>query len=362
VFALTWLACADEGPAGPPGPQPLDLPADPAVAAMPVGVRTIELGGHLAEVWYPAAEPGPGEDVDFAAAAPDVVLQATGPLDVPLLPTVAVRDAEPRALAEPQPLVVFSHGFGGTRLQSVTLTTHWAGRGYVVVATDHAGRSLPDLLPCLFSPPLEGCALSFDDPGPADVSELLDALEAPPDWLAPLLDLERVAVTGHSAGGGTTVTVGADDDRVDALVPMAGGDATGGLPTLRLAGTCDAIVPADASAAAHAASPAADGYLEVLGAGHLAFSDLCTLELGRIADEVFAPRDDVSDVFLAQLRALGTDGCPGSVAPEGLRDCEALLPLERSDELLRGLTAAFLDRELRGAAGPLPTAPELSAP
>jgi alpha-beta hydrolase superfamily lysophospholipase len=203
---------------------------------MPVGVRTIELGGHLAEVWYPAAEPGPGEDVDFAAAAPDVVLQATGPLDVPLLPTVAVRDAEPRALAEPQPLVVFSHGFGGTRLQSVTLTTHWAGRGYVVVATDHAGRSLPDLLPCLFSPPLEGCALSFDDPGPADVSELLDALEAPPDWLAPLLDLERVAVTGHSAGGGTTVTVGADDDRVDALVPMAGGDATGGLPTLRLAG------------------------------------------------------------------------------------------------------------------------------
>lgn len=83
----------------------------------------------------------------------------------------------------------------------------------MVVATDHAGRSMSDLLPCLFLPPLKGCTLGFDDPGPDDVAAMIDWLGAPPDWLAGAVDLERLGITGHSAGGGTAVTVGNSDVR-----------------------------------------------------------------------------------------------------------------------------------------------------
>ena len=37
-----------------PKAEALRIPDDPATADMPVGVRTVELGGASVEVWYPA--------------------------------------------------------------------------------------------------------------------------------------------------------------------------------------------------------------------------------------------------------------------------------------------------------------------
>ena len=39
----------------------------------------------------------------------------------------------------PEPVVLFSHGLGGTRAGSVFLGEHWAARGYVAVFLQHPG-------------------------------------------------------------------------------------------------------------------------------------------------------------------------------------------------------------------------------
>src|ERR1700754_2193912 len=41
--------------------------------------------------------------------------------------------------AESSPVIIFSHGLGGTRAGSEFLGNHWAQRGYVVVFVQHPG-------------------------------------------------------------------------------------------------------------------------------------------------------------------------------------------------------------------------------
>ena len=54
--------------------------------------------------------------------------------------------APPPATGGPFPVVLFSHGYAGFPEQSVSLTTHLARWGFVVVAPDHVERSLDGLL------------------------------------------------------------------------------------------------------------------------------------------------------------------------------------------------------------------------
>lgn len=228
MILLALAACA-------PRPEPLDLPADPAAAGAPVGVQTVSLDADLTlEIWYPAGDAdadAPREILDFDAYVPASFTAAVGAFEFPDLESPASRDLALRVPEAPYPVVLFSHGLGGARIQSVDYTAHLASRGYVVVAADHVGRRMSDLLPCLLSPPLEGCDLSgtFEDPGPDDLAAALDWLErqvANPDspWYG-ALDLERVGLSGHSAGGGTTAALGEEDPRFRSLLAMAGGAA-----------------------------------------------------------------------------------------------------------------------------------------
>lgn len=355
-------ACAGDKPDSASGaPEPLVLPADPGEIAMPVGVRTVLVGERSVEVWYPAAEAaagGAGERVELADLVPDSVRTALGEAALPGIETIAVRDAPLRRLEAPLPVVLFSHGFGGFPQQSVDLTSHLAGRGYVVLSTDHAGRSIGDLLPCLFSPPLDGCGLAADDPGPADLAAIVAGLEADPGFLSGAIDLSLRAVVGHSAGGGTASTFAETDPELDAAVVMAAPPAvTTGVPVLLLDGSCDGIVLEEGVASAFATVP--DGVrVRMEGAGHLAFSDICALELGTLAEELLAPRDDVNTALLAQLVGLGTDGCPGGAVT--VPDCgTAFLPLETTTPVIRSSTTAFLDAHLRG--GPALGTPDYGA-
>ncbi len=132
--------------------EPLDLPADPAAWGGPVGVSTFDQDGTAIEVWYPAPSSAAGaatEVMEMWQFIPEVVLDTLGGFSLPEVDTRAIRDAPLRAPEAPYPVVVFSHGFGGFRLQSVDFATHLASRGYVVVAADHPGRSLGAVLPCL---------------------------------------------------------------------------------------------------------------------------------------------------------------------------------------------------------------------
>lgn len=359
-FLLGSLLVACTGGAddsGAPAPEPLVLPEDPAAAGVPVGVRTVEIpGGPTVEIWYPAPDAvagEAGEAVDVGQFVPESVTELVGEVVLGDLESSAVRDAALREPESPYAVVLFSHGLGAFRSQSPDLVTHLASRGYVVVSADHQGRTLGDLLPCVFSPPLEGCAMSTDDPGEQDIPEVLDWLEevaaaGSGSFLEGRVDLEALALTGHSAGGRTTSTVGNEDPRVKAQLAYAAGvPLTGPGPRLLVGGSCDAYADGEAMEAALAESEGAV-LLSLTGAGHLPFSDICELDLAGLAEEVLGPREDVNQALLDQLVALATDGCPVA-EPPGWEDCETdWQDLDQSQEIVRHASTVFLDEALRG--------------
>lgn len=347
-LALTLAACA--------APEPLALPDDPAARGVPVGVSTWTLEHTTVEVWYPASDAAAGdptEVVDLGAFIPASVTEVLGPVPLPELDPGAIRDAPLRTPEVPYPAVLFSHGFGGYRLQSLDFAVHLASRGYVVVAPDHPGRMLGDLLPCLFTPALDGCDLSGmagDDPAPEHLEQALERLlaeAAEGGALEGAVDTGRLGISGHSAGAGSAATLGGEDERFSAVLPMSTSSAPDrDVPALLMAGTCDGVIPAASTEAAFEGMD--QGHLlSIAGAGHLAFSDICALDMPALAEELLAGRDDVSDVMLEGLLLLAADGCPGyAPAVEG---CQDFGDLDRAQEIVRHYSTVFFDQALYGA-------------
>jgi predicted dienelactone hydrolase len=105
----------------------------------------------------------------------------------------------------PFPLIVWSHGAGGSKDNYLTLMVHWASYGYVTIQPTHSdSRSLAA------NP---RAPVSFRDwqNRPADVSFILDSLaelEAREPALKGLIDSKRVGVGGHSFGANTAQLIG----------------------------------------------------------------------------------------------------------------------------------------------------------
>ncbi len=144
------------------------------------------------------------------------------------------------------PLVVFAHGWNGRGANFVGFGERWAREGYIV--------ALPT-----FPLSHEGIAYSDDYVNqPADISLVIDELVglANDDPLAGRVDVEHVAVGGHSLGGATVFGVAYNscciDERIDATIqvsggplPYDGGDYDHRLPTpmLLVHGVLDGTVP-----------------------------------------------------------------------------------------------------------------------
>lgn len=301
-----------------------------------VGVTTIEVDGSPVEVWYPAADGAwqgatrASYDIrdwlpeDTAALVPDEA--------APLYELYGWRDV---AGSEdgPFPLVLFSHGFAGYRMQSATLLTHLASWGYVVAAPEHPERGLARIVAEL---------VPAADESPATIRTLLDAFDAGADDGTPfagLVDMERVVMTGHSAGGGTTLAV-MDDERIDAAIVYAAGsgDLTPtGKPVLFLAGALDGIIPITSVRAGYDASVAPRRLISMARTGHLAFSDLCAV--GRDQGGILQIASDYGVPVPPVLLVLGSDGCR-----------EGDEPVEVAWPLIHHASVAFLDEALGGVA------------
>lgn len=258
--------CAGAGPASAAAVQDPTLPGP-----YPVGVTrfttsyvsTVTGNTRIltTEIWYPAGPAAAGQ------------------------PTEAVFDGVRDAAHAPGrfPLLIFSHGSGGIRFQSVFYTRHLASHGFIVAAPDHPGNTLIDNTESL---PL----LTMDRP--RDVQFLLDRLLDPasvPEIIDGHVDADRIGVTGHSFGGFTALAVATAafnprDDRVKAIVPLApfasiysaGALALVRVPVMIQGSTGDTTTPFATNQQQPYDRLAAPRYLvEITDGQHLTFASTC---------------------------------------------------------------------------------------
>ena len=116
---------------------------------------------------------------------------------------------------EKAPVVVFSHGLGGTREGSPFLGQHWAARGYVAVFVQHPGSDdsvWKDLPPAKRLTALQEAAsvknsiLRMQDI-PAVLDQLAKWNDESSHVLAGRLNAKQVGMSGHSFGGQTTQAI-----------------------------------------------------------------------------------------------------------------------------------------------------------
>lgn len=319
LFSCALLAltgCADDvwverldapEPVAPTGPGPYSI-----------GITTLEVesGGRLLpiDVWYPAGGGGTLEEYVLEVGVLELARFDS--------PRGAKRGAKLDRRGAPYPAVVFSHGNGGVRFQSIFLTEFLVTHGFVVAAPDHVGNTFAEQInQQLALPAAKAAALR-----PADVSrtldQLLEASSTKGHALGGAVDEARLAVMGHSfgaftalriagatidtaavlaecqAGGGlvcdgwedTEMPASQHDPRFAAAVAHAPGGAVAmyagsrngfsdvAVPTMIQGGTTDGLTPfASEQKAPFASLPAPKSLLAIEKAGHFTFSDMCTL-------------------------------------------------------------------------------------
>lgn len=215
--------------------------------------RVLLLVVGLLPSWAWAGESGHGYDPVAVVEQPN-----TAPLDLIVKDEGRGREIPIRVYLStqttPQPVVLFSHGLGGSREGSAYLNKHWAARGYVAVFLQHLGS---DTSVWHDKPISERMAAMRQAAGAEnfilrvkDVPAVLDQLQrwnrADRDPLAGRLDMERVGMSGHSFGAVTTQavsgqsaavgTVSFGDPRIKAAVVMSPSSPRRGDPKQAFAG------------------------------------------------------------------------------------------------------------------------------
>ena len=289
-------------------PQEPEVTAADLAAEGPyaVGVTTRSLPeGGLVEIWYPADESAAGgtDTYNVRNFLPEsIATLITGDIDDSFV-IDATRDAPP-ASDGPFPVVLFSHGAASFRLQSSHLAQHLASWGIVTASTDHPSRDLLNR----FGGTAEGQPPAVDQM--RSMRTYLTTLDGDA-LLGRALDNERVALGGHSAGGGTIVEMASDPGILGYVSYASGlGDAAPNVPSMFMAGALDTIVdPIERTKAAFDAAPPPSWFWNFDGAGHLAFSDLCAIG-GGDANLIDLGEAAGLGPFLDEgIRRLATDGC-----------------------------------------------------
>jgi len=199
----------------------------------------------VVQVWYPAEKIDgyPAPYLDFAQRrikpiSEQVELPPFMINHIQEVKSNSYLNAPIKTAIESYPLIIFSHGLGGMRMQNTIQMEELASRGFIAIAMDHpfdanvtffndgskadfrsayVGDINPDNFWKIRLPQINTRA--------ADVSFILDTIQEYQDqneefWS--LIDLERVGVMGHSFGGGTAIVASSKDPRLDACVALDG--------------------------------------------------------------------------------------------------------------------------------------------
>lgn len=140
-------------------------------------------------VWYPAAANATQSETIFG-----------GPPEKEIFAPVTVAPgAEFSSATRKYPLVLLSHGTGGSAIQLMWLAVYLASRGYIVAAVNHHGNTAaePRLAP-------QGFLLYWERA--RDLTAVLDNLLDDP-FFGARIDRNRIGAAGFSLGGYTVISV-----------------------------------------------------------------------------------------------------------------------------------------------------------
>ena len=204
----------------------------------------------MISIWYPAKSKSSAKAPYMQTQASAVFDQITatsagiapGSIAWNAVETHAWKDAEAAPADSKRPVILYSPGAGEPRSLGTLLVTELASRGYIVVTVDHTyetqaiafpgGRVAESRMPESSSAEL---ILSLYDIRVKDIRFVIDMLEtmqktsrpaagqaAFPAGLIESMDLTRIGMFGHSAGGGTAIQAMYEDERIRAGINMDG--------------------------------------------------------------------------------------------------------------------------------------------
>ena len=174
----------------------------------------------LARAELPAAEPSsvPSYDPLFLDAAHPLVSATYRDLEVHDAKRgrdIPIRVWTSPPLHAPRPVILFSHGLGGTREASSYLAKHWAARGYIAVFIQHPGsddsvwrgKPVDERLTAMKQAANGTNFLRRVQDIPAVLDQLARWNRTRGNEWYGRLDLSRIGMSGHSFGAVTTQAV-----------------------------------------------------------------------------------------------------------------------------------------------------------
>lgn len=206
-------------------------------------------GGYrelMLQLWYPA-DPGAANEsapyFDQLKLAASVIAERIGlpsfflgHLD--LVDTHSQIGAPPPAGEHSYPLIIFSHGLSGLRMQNTAQFEELASHGYIVASVDHTYDSVITILPDGRVKLHHGQTVMPEGVSTIESGSLLlsvrvedintilrfieDQNQDPDGILQERIDLDRIGVMGHSTGGGTAIDYCAQSAHCQAVVVLDG--------------------------------------------------------------------------------------------------------------------------------------------
>ena len=199
----------------------------------------------VVQVWYPTdavtGEPEPYLDYAHHRVKPISEQVELPPFMIKHIQDVnsnSYMNASLKSATDPYPLVIFSHGLGGMRMQNTIQMEELASRGFIALAMDHPfdanltvfnDGSRADYRSAIVgevtTEEFWNIRLPQINTRVADVSYVLDhikEIQMDNDDFWNMVDLERVGIMGHSFGGGTAIVASSRDTRLDACIALDG--------------------------------------------------------------------------------------------------------------------------------------------
>ena len=197
----------------------------------------------VVQIWYPAISVS-GETTPYLDQWQRRIGPISEQIELPKILIQSIKDVQSNSYLNAQvdnrdslyPLIIFSHGLGGMRMQNTIQMETLASEGYIAIAIDHAYDANITLFDdggtADYRSGSEGelSAEEFWDlripqinTRVADVSFVLDNIENLQEkkelfWSS--INLDRIGIMGHSFGGATSIVASARDERLDVCITL----------------------------------------------------------------------------------------------------------------------------------------------